>query len=388
LEKVPLEAAAGAPSHEPGPPEAAERREMRDTVVRAIRALPEDQRTATTLFYIDGYAQREIAEFLEVPVSTVKSRLHASRKRLKERMMNMVSDELRKHAVPGDFAQQLIRRIQHWERFGPREGFGVTAEEKAEKVMSDPEWIRLVEVEVALEPLSAEAREIRKQISCLERCHESFTDNVRSILEMIGSMTPGAILDCGQASVSRCEDAQTYRRALQTWMQAAALPRDADDCAREVFELLGQREEKKAALAQHLIKKLNDNAYGVYRDEDEDFEQTESRIQHLDICNYNWHENLRIVLKEIAAGRRLHDWHTPEGYNAHGDCPNRVEELRDTMACAPSWAEGQVENAGQVGTLLGEPTPEKRWLVASLCKTVSAHHHEFEGQRPLARPRL
>ena len=62
-----------------GPPAAAEKREMSEAVLAAIRALPGDQRAATTLFYINGYSQQEVADFLEVPVTTVNNRLAASR---------------------------------------------------------------------------------------------------------------------------------------------------------------------------------------------------------------------------------------------------------------------------------------------------------------------
>jgi type II secretory pathway component PulF len=52
----------------------------------AVQSLPEHQRIVTTLFYIDGYSQREAAEILGVPLTTVKKRLHDSRERLRERM--------------------------------------------------------------------------------------------------------------------------------------------------------------------------------------------------------------------------------------------------------------------------------------------------------------
>ena len=89
------------------PADALVKAELKDSVLAAIQALPENERTVTTLFYINGYSQEEIAGFLEVPVTTVKSRLHTSRGRLKERMLNMVKDELHKH-VPGE---RLRKRI-------------------------------------------------------------------------------------------------------------------------------------------------------------------------------------------------------------------------------------------------------------------------------------
>jgi hypothetical protein len=105
----------------------------------------------------------------------------------------------------------------------------------------------------------------------------------------------------------------------------------------------------------------------------------------LGICNYNWRENLRIVLKEIAAGRQLFPWHTPDGYNAHGDCPDRVAELRPLLARVAAWAQGRPEEAGELREALGEPTPARRWLAACLCKNVAAQHAKFGGEQALAR---
>jgi RNA polymerase sigma factor (sigma-70 family) len=106
-----LETVGQVPAGTPDPGTAAEEREMQDKVLDAIRALPEHERTATTLFYINGYKQNEIADFLEVPVSTVKNRLHSSRKRLKERMMGMVSETLKGRAPDERFSQGVIAEL-------------------------------------------------------------------------------------------------------------------------------------------------------------------------------------------------------------------------------------------------------------------------------------
>jgi RNA polymerase sigma factor (sigma-70 family) len=104
---VPLEAAAGIASPGRYPAQAAEEREMKGKVLAAIRSLPEHERTVTTLFYINGYSQNDIAAFLEVAPGTVKSRLHNSRKRLKERILNMVSEQLKSHPLPDEFPKQI-----------------------------------------------------------------------------------------------------------------------------------------------------------------------------------------------------------------------------------------------------------------------------------------
>ncbi len=51
-------------------------------VLSAIDALPEGQRAVVALVFGEGFAYREAADVLDVPVGTVMSRLHAARKAL------------------------------------------------------------------------------------------------------------------------------------------------------------------------------------------------------------------------------------------------------------------------------------------------------------------
>ncbi len=112
---VPLGSAGLLRSDYPGPAEQVERREMADRVLDAIRSLPQNERTVTTLFYIDGYSHKDIAEFLEVPVTTVANRLRTSRKRLKERMVAMVEDELKGSRPGPEFPEKVMREISRVE---------------------------------------------------------------------------------------------------------------------------------------------------------------------------------------------------------------------------------------------------------------------------------
>ncbi len=84
--------------------------EEREHVLEAVRSLHETHRTVTTLFYIDRYSQREIADFLELPVTTVKKRIYDSRQRLRERMINLVNESLQRHSLRSDFADIVVRR--------------------------------------------------------------------------------------------------------------------------------------------------------------------------------------------------------------------------------------------------------------------------------------
>jgi RNA polymerase sigma-70 factor (ECF subfamily) len=57
-----------------------------DEVIAAIQALPDDFRIPIVLSDIEGLAYQEIADLLDVPVGTVKSRLFRGRKRLQARL--------------------------------------------------------------------------------------------------------------------------------------------------------------------------------------------------------------------------------------------------------------------------------------------------------------
>ncbi len=84
---------------------------MADKVLEAIAALPDDQRTATTLFYINGYSQKDIADFLDVPVTTVNGRLAGARKRLKQGTLTMVEQTLHSNAPDERFSAAVIEEI-------------------------------------------------------------------------------------------------------------------------------------------------------------------------------------------------------------------------------------------------------------------------------------
>jgi RNA polymerase sigma-70 factor (ECF subfamily) len=61
---------------------------LEDDVARAIESLPEDFRTVVILCDIEGLTYEEIAEFVDCPIGTVRSRLHRGRKMLRVKLFD------------------------------------------------------------------------------------------------------------------------------------------------------------------------------------------------------------------------------------------------------------------------------------------------------------
>jgi RNA polymerase sigma-70 factor (ECF subfamily) len=64
--------------------------EMKETVEQAIQALPEDLRTAIILRELDGMSYEEIAETMECPVGTVRSRIFRAREAISKKVGSLI----------------------------------------------------------------------------------------------------------------------------------------------------------------------------------------------------------------------------------------------------------------------------------------------------------
>jgi len=72
--------------HEAGPWRATERRLEAEAVRAALATLPDTYRAVAVLFLVDDQSYQVIASTLEIPVGTVRSRLHRARRLLRERL--------------------------------------------------------------------------------------------------------------------------------------------------------------------------------------------------------------------------------------------------------------------------------------------------------------
>jgi len=83
------------------------------TVQRALASLPEAQRLAVTLYHIDGYTYREIADFLAAPETTAKARLDAARASLRGALADVFREALQAQRPLERFREEVIMRVTH-----------------------------------------------------------------------------------------------------------------------------------------------------------------------------------------------------------------------------------------------------------------------------------
>ena len=78
---------------EPGPEEQYEEDQHWQQIQWAIAALSEEQRAVLVLRVFEGCRYKAIAEILDLPVSTVRGRLHLARLQLREQLSGMLATD-------------------------------------------------------------------------------------------------------------------------------------------------------------------------------------------------------------------------------------------------------------------------------------------------------
>ncbi len=79
-----------ADSREPSPPRAVASAETAQAVLRALEGLDEEARVVVVLRDVEDMDYSQISETLDLPVGTVKSRLHRARRLLKEKLADLM----------------------------------------------------------------------------------------------------------------------------------------------------------------------------------------------------------------------------------------------------------------------------------------------------------
>ena len=207
---TPLDRAYSVSSSTAGPEEMAERHDLQAQVLEAISALSDRQRAVTALYYINGYSQNEIAAFLDVPTSTVKSRLHTSRQRLRETMIDMIRDALRSNALPESFTEEtLTRAVEEAAALNTARQYG-----EAEELLRDV----LVKMSASATDIQVKAlKELNRTLIRGQYAEGRFDERWNEL-----AVNGRAILASG------CEDEKVYRELANTLMYIPRMPEAID----------------------------------------------------------------------------------------------------------------------------------------------------------------
>ena len=81
-------------SNEPGPDDELHHQRLHEALIEAMSHLSPEHRAVVDLTYFHGMGYREIADIVECPVDTVKTRMFHARRRLKEAMSGSLWDWL------------------------------------------------------------------------------------------------------------------------------------------------------------------------------------------------------------------------------------------------------------------------------------------------------
>ena len=156
-------------------------------------------------------------------------------------------------------------------------------------------------------------------IDKLEFCHCDLNRNLNELVRGVAGAQKVTVLGCSDVSPEHKNEIERYAKALEAWLGSPSTESDISNQLQTVYLLLGEHSRRKKELVGHLIKRLRDNRYEFYAADDEDFETPDSRIQHLEICCFNWEQNLIILLDEIGKRRRTYGWHGIGLFCACGD---------------------------------------------------------------------
>lgn len=216
---LPIEAVPepAAPSGAGDPERVAARLVVRDALAR----LPEPARLAVTLFYMNGYSQAEIARFLDVPVSTVSSRLQHARERLRGEMIGMVEDVLQEGKPDPEFTRQVVEEAMR------------RAQEAQRSHEADEVLRHLDEALAAIEKLEPGEEQLRLKMDALWRkgtaAHfplgrevaRALYEEALAIAEELGERErqPGMLETIGNTYQDHHKAVEYYRRALQGYQE-------------------------------------------------------------------------------------------------------------------------------------------------------------------------
>ncbi len=113
------------PDTYPTPAEVAERHDLTAVVLEALASLPSKYRVPLTMFHLNGLSYQTIADFLDMPLGSVKSLISRAQQKLRatlsvalqEEIVPMLQKTLKEHQLAPTFSSRVIEHVGRL-RFG------------------------------------------------------------------------------------------------------------------------------------------------------------------------------------------------------------------------------------------------------------------------------
>ena len=81
------------PDESPDPEEIIQKNELQDAVRHALATIPALYRSPLIMWHVEGISYEEISEIMDLPMGTVKARIHRGRNILQQKLMSFVSTD-------------------------------------------------------------------------------------------------------------------------------------------------------------------------------------------------------------------------------------------------------------------------------------------------------
>ncbi len=93
------------------PNQSMEQRLVYTEIMQALGNLSETNRMAAVLFFVDGFTQKEIAQFLDLPITTIKRRINLTRAQLRQEMLGVMKENIGQSKPHSDFSDKVSIKI-------------------------------------------------------------------------------------------------------------------------------------------------------------------------------------------------------------------------------------------------------------------------------------
>lgn len=99
------------------PAEAVAENELKTTIFRALESLSMNEWQVVALFYFADQPQKQIADFLDISIDSVKNCLRTARRKMKEELMGLADDYMmpRRPSRSNDFLISVGERLNHFD---------------------------------------------------------------------------------------------------------------------------------------------------------------------------------------------------------------------------------------------------------------------------------